>query len=261
MIRIATSAVGIPVLLAILWYGGSLGFFLLVALAAVIANIEFHQMISHSGVGGFVVEGTLLAFLMVLNFYFGGVYFMEWIFISILTLFLAWFIREDNEKIALDQISFTLMGAMYTGGLLGFFLLIRQQPEGAQLIIFLLLIIWSGDALAYYVGRNFGRRPLAKTSPNKTWEGAVGGLCGSMIAALISGFTYLSQLSPSHCLLVAFICGIIGQFGDLAESLLKRNTGVKDSGNILPGHGGILDRIDSLLFAGPAFYLYLKLAS
>jgi phosphatidate cytidylyltransferase len=95
-------------------------------------------------------------------------------------------------------------------------------------------------------------------SPNKTVEGAIAGLAGSLTAGLIAGFSFLDHIMIGHCLLVAFICGIIGQFGDIAESLLKRQAGIKDSGNILPGHGGVLDRIDSLLFAGPVFYCYFK---
>ena len=90
-------------------------------------------------------------------------------------------------------------------------------------------------------------------------EGSIAGLAGSLLAGFIVGVWLLDYIALGHCLLVAFLCGIIGQFGDLAESLLKRHVGIKDSGNIIPGHGGVLDRIDSLLFAGPVFYCYFKL--
>ena len=114
--------------------------------------------------------------------------------------------------------------------------------------------------MAYYWGKNFGKKPLAPIiSPNKTIEGSIAGLAGSLVAGAISRYWFLDHIAMLHCLLVALICGIIGQFGDLAESLLKRQAGIKNSGNVLPGHGGILDRIDSLLFAGPAFYCYFKL--
>ena len=90
-------------------------------------------------------------------------------------------------------------------------------------------------------------------------EGAIAGLVGSLAAGAIAGYWFLGHIAMVHCLLVALICGTIGQFGDLAESLLKRHAGTKNSGDVLPGHGGILDRIDSLLFAGPMFYCYFKL--
>ena len=90
-------------------------------------------------------------------------------------------------------------------------------------------------------------------------EGAIAGLVGSLAAGAIAGYWFLDHIAMAHCLLVALICGTIGQFGDLAESLLKRHAGTKNSGDVLPGHGGILDRIDSLLFAGPMFYCYFKL--
>ena len=185
---------------------------------------------------------------------------VEWGLAASVTLFGVWFFREDNIKTAIDQISFTLFGILYIAGLGGCYLLIRNFEGGNLLILFLFLITWLGDIAAYYWGKNFGKTPLAPIiSPNKTVEGAIAGLAGSLIAGLIAGFLFLDHIMIEHCLLVAFICGSIGQLGDLAESLLKRHAGIKDSGNILPGHGGVLDRIDSLLFAGPAFYCYFKL--
>ena len=132
--------------------------------------------------------------------------------------------------------------------------------DGRNLVFFLLLIVWLGDISAYYWGKYFGKKPIAPlVSPNKTVEGAIAGLAGSLAVGFIAGYWFLGHIAMVHCLLVALLCGTIGQFGDLAESLLKRYAGIKDSGNALPGHGGVLDRIDSLLFAGPAFYCYLKL--
>ncbi len=185
---------------------------------------------------------------------------MEWGLVASVTLFVTWFFQEDNVKVAIDQISFTLFGVLYVAGLGGYYLLIRNLEDGGRLIIFLFFIVWLGDIVAYYWGKNFGKKPLAPViSPNKTIEGSIAGLAGSLAAGAITGYWFLDHIAMLHCLLVALICGIIGQFGDLAESLLKRQAGIKNSGNVLPGHGGILDRIDSLLFAGPAFYCYFKL--
>jgi len=259
LVRILTSVVGVPILLGILFYGGGWGFFLLAAAAGILANLELSAMISNSGKTCFPAVGAVLTFLMLLNFQFGSGYFLEWGVFAGFLIFGRWFWKEENLKTALDQIAFTLFGALYCGGFLGYFLLIREIPDGEKLILFLLLVIWVGDASAYYVGRNFNERLLAPLiSPGKTIEGAWGGISGTLIFAAIAHFVFLQHIALLHCLLVALICGIIGQLGDLAESLLKRNAGVKDSGALLPGHGGILDRIDSLLFAAPAFYLYLK---
>ena len=114
--------------------------------------------------------------------------------------------------------------------------------------------------MAYYGGQKFGKRKLLEVvSPNKTIAGAVANVVGTLVVALLASNLFFSQIPLFHCLIVAFICGIIGQFGDLVESLIKRNCQVKDSGTLIPGHGGVLDRIDSLLFAGPAFYCYYQL--
>ena len=117
-----------------------------------------------------------------------------------------------------------------------------------------------GDSAAFYVGRKLGERKLLEVvSPNKTIAGAVANVVGTLIAALLASNLFFNEIPLIHCLIVAFICGIIGQLGDLTESLIKRNCRVKDSGNLIPGHGGVLDRIDSLLFVGPAFYCYYQI--
>jgi phosphatidate cytidylyltransferase len=202
----------------------------------------------------------VLSVILLASFYFDAAFMVEWGLATSVTLFGVWFFQEDNVKTAIDQISFTLFGILYIAGLGGCYLLIRNFEGGNLLILFLFLITWLGDIAAYYWGKNFGKTPMAPmVSPNKTVEGAIAGLAGSLTAGLIAGFLFLDHIMIEHCLLVAFICGSIGQLGDLAESLLKRHAGIKDSGNILPGHGGVLDRIDSLLFAGPAFYCYFKL--
>ena len=114
--------------------------------------------------------------------------------------------------------------------------------------------------MAYYWGQKFGDRKLTEViSPNKTISGALANIAGTLIMASMARTLFFKEIDFIHCLIVAFFCGIIGQFGDLAESLIKRNCQVKDSGPLIPGHGGFLDRIDSLLFAGPAFYCYYLL--
>ncbi|MDX1546847.1 MAG: phosphatidate cytidylyltransferase, partial [Rhodothermales bacterium] len=120
------------------------------------------------------------------------------------------------------------------------------------------LLIWATDTFAYYVGKNLGRHKLAPLiSPKKTWEGAVGGAVGALLVAVVLKLTLLAFLAWPHVVAMALICGIVSQIGDLAESRLKRSVGAKDSGTLLPGHGGLLDRFDALLLAVPLVYLYL----
>jgi phosphatidate cytidylyltransferase len=165
---------------------------------------------------------------------------------------------------------------LYTGLALIALPTLRAQPNGASLVIFLLLVIWFGDTAAYYVGRAWGKHKLAPTiSPGKSWEGSVGSVAGSLAAAgLLLWLASLQQHSdflaivlqkwdvaplsypdePWYWLVLAVIVNVAGQVGDLAESALKRSANVKDSGDLLPGHGGILDRIDALLLAAPVLW-------
>ncbi len=171
------------------------------------------------------------------------------------------------------SVSTTLAGALFTGGSLSFALLLRHLPDGggiqpyegrlagAVLLMFPLLVTWFGDSAAYLVGVRWGRRPLSPTvSPRKTVAGAVAGLVGASLAAVLFalvGFRepYANEISPLLAGLCGGVIGIAGQVGDLAESVLKREAGVKDSGSLLPGHGGVLDRFDALFFAVPTAYL------
>jgi phosphatidate cytidylyltransferase len=252
--------IAVPVVAGIVYYGSPLLFLIFVAAVVLAAVYEYFTMIKPTGVKGFPIPGMVLSVLLLLNFYFEGRFFVEWGAVAGVSLFATWFIRETNVKIAINQIAYTLFGVLYVAGFGGYYLLIRSFEHGERLILFLFLIVWLGDIAAYYWGKNFGKKPLALTiSPKKTIEGAVAGIIGSLMAGVVAQVWFLDQLAMAHCLLVAVICGIIGQFGDLAESLLKRQVGVKDSSNLIPGHGGVLDRIDSLLFAGPAFYCYFKL--
>jgi len=244
-------------LIAIIYFGSPLVFYLVILTAVLLGAREYFALIADVGITGFPVVGLLLSFLLTLCFYFDGQFFAQWISAATILLFLAWFILEKDIRTAFDQIAYTFLGIFYVAGLLGSFVLIRDLPQGQYYVFFVLLVVWSGDTAAYYVGRRFGRRPLAPVvSPKKTVEGAVAGLAGSLAAGWIAQAGFLQDIALIHCLIMALICGMIGQFGDLAESLLKRSARAKDSGSLIPGHGGILDRIDGLLFAGPVFYGY-----
>ena len=151
-----------------------------------------------------------------------------------------------------------LFGILYIGFTLGHFLRLRNQNDGALLVFFVLLVTWAADAAAYYVGKTLGSRPLApRLSPNKTVEGFLGGLIAAPVAAWIGHVWFLPAIRPVDCLILGVLFTVLGLLGDLSESALKRYAGVKDSGALIPGHGGMLDRIDSLLLNAPVFYYYM----
>jgi len=156
----------------------------------------------------------------------------------------------------------TLFGVLYLGLTLSTLSMTRLLPLGEWLIFFLLLVTWASDTGAYIVGTLYGRHRLAPTiSPKKTVEGLVGGLIGAIIVAYAARWWFLPEFSGLDCLVLAILLTITGLWGDLTESAMKRSVGMKDSGRILPGHGGMLDRLDSLLFTAPVFYYYVTLAS
>jgi len=151
----------------------------------------------------------------------------------------------------------TLFGAIYIGWLLGYAIWLQGRADGPQLVLFLVGVTWAGESAAYLVGSSVGRHRLAPVlSPGKTVEGAVAQVIVSIAAALALGFWLLPACGLLGAAGAGVVLGVIGQVGDLAESAIKRSIGTKDTGDLIPGHGGMLDRIDSLLFNAPALYLY-----
>jgi phosphatidate cytidylyltransferase len=165
--------------------------------------------------------------------------------------------RFSETRTAAGEWAFLAAGLLYVPLLLSQLILLRAEPHGEYWILLMLTIVMAGDSAAYYIGSAFGRHKLyPAVSPNKSIEGALGGLAGSVAGAFIAKLTFFHQISAVDCIVTALLLGILGQLGDLFESLLKRSCGVKDSGTIVPGHGGILDRLDSILFAAPAAWWY-----
>jgi phosphatidate cytidylyltransferase len=160
------------------------------------------------------------------------------------------------------RLAAAITGIVYAGVMLTFLALPKRDfgAHGGDVVILILLVAWIGDTGAYFAGRFLGKTKLyPAVSPKKTWAGAIGGLAGSFAAVAVAKLTRLEQLAWIDVALIAIPGGILGQLGDLVESLIKRSVGVKDSGTLLPGHGGMLDRIDAVLFIAPYTYLYLTL--
>jgi phosphatidate cytidylyltransferase len=169
-------------------------------------------------------------------------------------------LRRSREKAFRDW-AWTIVGALYVGWMLSYWLNLRGLEDGRNWVCLAMLTTFANDTGAYFIGRARGKHKLAPAvSPAKTWEGAIGGLVSAILAAMVVA-VILSLISPFtikywQIILLGFLVSLFAQLGDLVESLLKRNMGVKESGNLLPGHGGILDRFDSLMFVGAVIYYY-----
>ena len=180
--------------------------------------------------------------------------------IAVVPTMLYYLFRFRDIPTVAARMTATITGVVYVGVLLTFVALVKRDSGtfGGDFVLLMLLIAWFGDTGGYFGGRFFGKTKLYEAvSPKKTWAGAIGGMLGSVLAVVLLKEVHLHQLTWIDVVLIGVPGSILGQMGDLAESLLKRSVGVKDSGALLPGHGGMLDRIDAVLFIAPYVYLYL----
>lgn len=224
---------------------------------------EFFSLAEKKGIFVYKYFGILLGILVPIIIYFQmgmeGYVTTEPFFIVLACLFtfVLLFTRRENSQ-ALASIAVTMFGLLYIAWFFSFFIKLKFLPQGTLLVVFLIIVTKMGDVGAYFIGRSFGKHSLIpRISPNKTVEGTIGGLAFSVLGAL-SGKLYLPNFSFAHLLTLGFLLGILAQVGDLAESLIKRDCQVKDSGNTISGFGGMLDIIDSLIFTVPIFYFYVK---
>ena len=248
-------------------------FFIIFVLALTIGGLyEFFYLIKKKGIPIYSYVGILIGVLIPASIYTRFALTKNWellfIVLAFLLILLLQFGRQDNSN-AIVGISTTLFGVLYVSWFFSFLVKIRFQllPNsdfaGVKLLGFILLVTKCGDIGALLVGSRFGRHPLIpRISPNKSVEGCLGSFAFSMIAAVLakSLLPYELKFPLWHVVLTGAFFGGIGQVGDLSESLIKRDCHVKDSGKLLPGMGGVLDVIDSLLFTAPAFYLYISSA-
>ncbi len=276
LLRLATAAVLIPIVVALVWWAPPIVLAGVAAIVAILALVEFLNLGDRVGMRGFklwtyfctvlifyaqfslgrlethslaggislirdVTGGTLSIEAALLVFLFGCV---------ILGLLTRRPLHEILPAIAISSAALLFIA-------LPFSYIVRVdeiEPAGRQLVLFTLVLVWAGDMLAYFVGKSLGRVPMAPAlSPKKTWEGALGNVLASMIVAVL--FARWMQMDVLTLLVIAGVANIAGQAGDLIESAYKRGAAVKDSGTLLPGHGGMLDRIDSLILASPVVWL------
>lgn len=207
-----------------------------------------------------IISGILFPYITYLYRPTGGVWEVAFFIIILIMLFIIQFTRKKNQN-AVTLIALTLFGVFYIGWFFTFLVKIRFLEQGHKIAGFLLLVTKVGDIGAYLVGSMFGRHKLIpRISPNKSVEGAIGGFLFSMAFAIISRY-YMRWMSFSFILISGILIGVFAQLGDLAESLIKRDYEAKDSSVFLPGLGGMLDVIDSILFAAPVFYILLTIVA
>lgn len=257
--RLIAAVIGLAVVLPLLIFGGTWGLEALVALVLLIGLDEFGGMAFPKARhwARFVLFPTgLLLYATVL--YAPPLLIGPTIGVCLLACLVAVLFRAGPVDEHLSSAARLWLGLGYVAGLLSMLPLIRRFEFGLAWIFLMLVVVWAGDSGAYFTGRAFGSTKLyEKISPKKTWEGVVGGLIASVAGALVVRHFGLPETEVAEIAVLALVLGAGGVVGDLVESMIKRSAGVKDSGNIMPGHGGILDRVDSLLFSGALLWTWL----
>jgi len=259
-LRLLSALVGMAIVLPALFYGGVVAVEVLIGIVAVIAVREYQSMVlrERGGIGWLLGVG---------GFYYGwslygvdlgpGVLFAA---CGLLLLTVA-LVRAKDAESGMRHAAELLLGVFWIFVLLTHFPMVRRLDQGLDWIVLLLAVVWVGDAGAYFTGRALGKHKLYELiSPNKTWEGVAGSLCTSVVAAVAVHRVLLPEVHVGHFVFLGLLISVVAVLGDLFESLVKRAAGVKDSGTIMPGHGGALDRIDSLLFGIATLHVYLRIS-
>ncbi|HVU00176.1 MAG TPA: phosphatidate cytidylyltransferase [Polyangiaceae bacterium] len=260
-IRLLTAAIVAPLLLTTLFMGPVWGWYAIVFVASLVGASELFGM-THPGDRVAQGVGIVTTGAVSLAVYFGSRdprILLTTVSAVVIVGALTPLWRLGQIETAALRILAGMAGPLYVGALVTTLALLRRDMNGAGpgYVLFTLMLSWLADTGGYFAGRYFGKTKLYEAvSPKKTREGFAGSILGAVTGALLAHFWYLPSLPLVDGLVLALVGGTLGQLGDLAESLLKRSTGIKDSGSIVPGHGGILDRIDALLVASPIVYLY-----
>jgi phosphatidate cytidylyltransferase len=254
MKRLVTAAVAVPVLLLVILRGPAWLFLALVVVAALAGFWELSQMVAGLLPVGYVATG-----LVVSSFYFGRLPFVHASLAALLLIGIGVVMSRRPDRESLVAVLATVFATFYLGALLGSLMglrMVEPDPHGRRWVVFLMTVVFIGDAGAYYVGKSIGKRPLApRLSPKKTMEGLAGDVAFAAAAALALNALWFPGLHVAVAAGLGVVLSVLGVVGDLFESFLKRAADVKDTSALIPGHGGMLDRVDSLLFAAPALLL------
>jgi phosphatidate cytidylyltransferase len=270
--RVLVSIVLAAIVITIIWVGGA-AFVTLLSLASGLAAWEFYRIAQGTGARPFVEFGVALSALvpMMVHARFLGFWVPPVSIVALLVpLLLALALFRRGTLGSMGAVGATLIGVLYTGGLLSFAYGLRYHDfvidakGGTAMVLLPLMVTWCNDTGAYFVGRAFGRAKLMPSvSPGKTWAGAYGGAAAGLLATWMIAAYVLPPLAhvtlrPLAVVVIGLALSAVSQIGDLVESMLKREAGVKDSSHLIPGHGGVLDRIDALIFVLPVAYVLLS---
>jgi phosphatidate cytidylyltransferase len=264
--RLVTAAVGVRLIILAIWFGDP-WITLFIAAAALAGTYEFYHMANFDRREPLLYLGLLWTLALVLSPHYRNPDLLPVVVTAaMLASLICLLLRPSREK-AFHEWAWTIVGALYVGWMLSYWLNLRGLEDGRNWVYLAMLTTFANDTGAYFIGRARGKHKLAPAiSPAKTWEGAIGGLVSAILAAIVVAMV-LKLISVElgapfafgywQIIILGFLVGLFAQLGDLVESLLKRKMGVKESGNLLPGHGGVLDRFDSLIFVGAVVYYYV----
>lgn len=261
--RMLTGIIGLPIVALILIFGNKYVIDVLFALIAIVAIYEYFD--SFKGFKPVKWLGYLACLLIAFLHVIPKEYLIHTLGISISTIITVLFIKviATNMKTSISDIMITFFGICYITFFLSFVPLLYGMENGKYLVWFILIAAWGTDTCAYFVGVKFGKHKFSKVSPKKSIEGCIGGTIGSAIIALIYTFAINKfaglNISYLYIIPIGILLSILSQIGDLSASTIKRTAGIKDFGNIIPGHGGLLDRIDSIILIAPFAYFLLTM--
>ncbi len=263
-IRIMSALLFLPVFYLVTWRASPMYFTILVIAAAAVGQYEFYRMAQARGSKPHMALGIVLGALVVLDSHASlfpalGRYFT--ITVGMLAIMVGRLFSRRPVEGGLEDVSSSFLGVFYVALLFSYQVAIRQGLHGKQWLVFLFFVIWASDIGAYSIGIPFGKHRLyEKVSPKKSVEGLIGALVAAAGMALVCRIWFMPPvIGVGETVVLGVVLALVGTAGDLTESLFKRAAGVKDSGVVIPGHGGILDRMDSMLFAAPVLYYYLHM--
>lgn len=253
--RVITALWGIPLLVIIVWFGNIWIFASMISLAAALAIWEFNIIIPQSSRKAVTVLGMLWCVILI----FAQTCPEPTSTVVVLTLGVVlsaiFFIPVYQPAIAFESWLKMICGVLYIGLPLSYYVAVRDLAQGKEWVMYIFFTTFACDTTAYFIGRKWGKKKLIPhISPGKTWEGAVAGFLSAIVASLLLNLILPLNMVVWQVVILGLLLGVFGQIGDLWESVIKRAAGIKDSGGLLPGHGGILDRADSLIFNGVVAY-------
>jgi phosphatidate cytidylyltransferase len=258
--RLITALWALPLVTVVVWFGEP-WFTIVVALVGLMGAWEFYRMAATKA-RPLTYLGLLWTLLFIISPHLNYYRVVPLLLTSAIVLSLIWLIvvRRQREE-AFTGWVWTIAGILYVGWLLSHLVALRGlNVHGPHWVFVVLFTTFASDSAAFLIGRIWGKHHLAPVvSPHKTWEGAIAGVIAALVISPAVAAFFSLPINLAQALVLGLLISVLGQLGDLSKSLLKRNTGLKDSGNIMPGHGGMLDRIDSVLFAGVVVYYFVLL--